>query len=50
LRELCTHFERASGSDLQSDSVEESIEIGQQTLVEAIQLMALQFGKSGVSR
>jgi hypothetical protein len=43
---LRTHFERASGSDRQSDGVDERIEIGEEPLIEAIELMALQFGDS----
>jgi hypothetical protein len=50
LRELCTHFERASGGGFEADGVEERVEVVQETLIEAIELMSFVLGKSRIGR
>lgn len=50
MRELCTRFERASRGGLQSDGVEERVEVVDETLVQAIELMPLLVSESGIRR
>jgi hypothetical protein len=48
LRELCTRYERGSRDGLQSDGVQERVEVGDDSLIQPVESMAFLLREAGI--